>query len=60
MLKSTYVPSVKRARIGIDALDEDRGTVMAGWHIGLPPFFRLLPARIVVGAMARSFRGLDG
>jgi short-subunit dehydrogenase len=53
-----YVPSRVVARIGIDALDADRGTVMAGWHIRVSAgLVRLLPARVVAGAMARSFPG---
>jgi uncharacterized protein len=61
MPKFMYMNSRDVARIGIDAIDKDRGTVVPGWPTRiLTRIAQIVPNRILVPVLARQMPGHSG
>jgi short-subunit dehydrogenase len=57
--KFLWKPSRDVARIGVDALDSDRGTVIAGWANRLSTgLFQIMPRRLLMPLLASQHPGL--
>jgi short-subunit dehydrogenase len=60
MPKFMYVDSRAVARIGVEAIDKDHGTVVPGWPTRvLTSIARIVPNRILVPILARRLPGLS-